>query len=166
MRELKIEEKRIVNVQLIKCYFLGYFHLDFCWHVGLTGATCDETCSNVNSANEALGAANVFQEGDCTILDHFNANQGFGLSGSGSGGGGTGAMTFGYFYTTGSTRYCTKYGTSEIGTKIGEDNNSNTRRLVCACSGNRYLNLVTSCVIWLKIYAFSTILLIKKSMFY
>ena len=95
-------------------------------------STCDETCSNSGSTNEALAAGNVIQEGDCTIIEHFNTYQGLGLSGSG----GTGAWTFGYYYTTGTTKYCSKFGSSEIGTRIGEDNSSGTRHLVCACSGN------------------------------
>ena len=111
---------------------LGFLHQGFCWYLGAAGSTCDETCSNLGSTNEALAAGNVIQEEDCTVIEHFNTDQGLGLSGRA----GTAVWSFGYYYTGTTKYYCSKFGSIGFGTRIGEDNSSGTRALVCACSGN------------------------------
>ena len=111
---------------------IGFQHRGFCWYLGDPGSTCDATCSRFGFTNEALAAANVIQQDDCTIIEHFNTVQGLGISGDGA----TAAWGFGYMYTNGKVRYCTNFSSISIGTRIGEANSSPIRRLVCACEGS------------------------------
>ena len=73
-------------------------------------------------------------EEDCTIIDHFDATLGLGL---GSPSTANPYWHFGYFYTTDTTKWCTKYGSNNggSGVRVGETQKGGAfRRFVCACS--------------------------------
>ena len=117
--------------------FLGFTYQGFCWYLGDADASCDDTCASNGAANEAVSASNVIQDDDCTLIDHYNSALGLGLANKGS----TPFWSFGYYYAdTGANKYCSKMsGTVNAGVRIGEENGSSTRRLVCPCTGKGML---------------------------
>ena len=114
----------------------GFTYQGFCFHLGGAGDNCDDVCTSHGSTNEALAASGVVVEEDCTIIDHFDATLGLGL---GSPATSNPYWHFGYFYTTGTSKWCPKYGSDNDGSgvRVGETQKSggSTRRFICACSG-------------------------------
>ena len=81
--------------------------------------------------------------GDCTIIEHF-LDQGIDLNGPrdsiSNRGTATSSMTFGYVYVKQfHSYYCTTYGSrTGTGTKIGDTNTDETKRVICSCGqGNK-----------------------------
>ena len=115
--------------------YKGFQYQGFCWYLGDAGDTCDVTCTNHGATNEAEAAGNIITDDDCTVILHFNSTQDLGLASYR----GTSYTSFGYYYTDDVSDYfCTESTGSfgGIGSRSGETNPRNTRRLVCACTGN------------------------------
>ena len=122
---------------------LGYQYSGFNWFLSDAGATCDTTCAGKGLQNQASAASSTIPSSDCNMINHFRTSLGLTNIVSQAA---TGYYTFGYYYTSSTYFYCSNYGSHTFGTRIGETNGATnydrTRRIVCACGGNRpFINL-------------------------
>ena len=135
---------------MVLLYAAPFNYQGFNWYLGNPGASCDDTCNNLEESSEfnidkifnvALEASKHIHAGDYTLIEHFSDSGKMELTQKNDCTVRS-EWSFGNFYNTDNVYHGTCYGNSSTGTLPGENNRYPDRRIICPCSVGKHRDIV------------------------